>query len=80
MALKCLVCGSENLRGHVTLTYDVPLAARGGGIKVGGLKVTQLDVRAAWERETSRPVYCLDCLTRHVYRVGEDEPFRIEEK
>ncbi len=68
--MECLVCGSLELMGHVTLSYDAPLAKRGGAIKVGGIKVTQLDVRAAWEKLDRRPIHCFECGTKHVYDVS----------
>jgi hypothetical protein len=68
--MNCLACGSEAMKARVELAYDVPLAARNGGIKIGGLKVTQLDLRAAWEKLEHRPIYCHECSTKHIYTVA----------
>jgi hypothetical protein len=79
VAMVCLVCGSENLKAHVELVYDVPLAARKGGIKIGGIKVTQLDLRVAWEKLAARPIFCHECGQEHVYNVGDKEPLQIKD-
>lgn len=71
--MNCLCCDSDELLGHVVLAYDVPLAKRGGGIKVGGVKVTQLDLRAAWEKLVKRPIICQACGTVHHYDVERRE-------
>jgi hypothetical protein len=68
----CLVCGAAELRGRVTLVYEAPLAARGGGIKVAGLKVHQLDVRDRWKAMSRRPVFCGKCGTKYVYDAATD--------
>lgn len=69
-AAKCLECGSENMKARVELSYNVPLTARLGGIKVGGYKVSQLDLREAWEALPRRPIWCHECATPHVYVVA----------
>jgi hypothetical protein len=68
--MKCLDCGGPNLKARIELVYDVPMAARGGGIKVGGMKVTQLDLRAAWEASATKVIFCHDCLAEHTYDDG----------
>lgn len=67
--MECKVCGSKNLLARVELSYDVPLAARAGGITVGKLQVSRLDVRAAWEKLEERPIYCHDCGAPHAWVV-----------
>ncbi len=76
MALKCLSCESENLRGHVTLEFQVPLSTRPGGIKLGGMKVSALDIRAAWEAQKMRRIECLECRTKHVFEPEGVPTFR----
>lgn len=73
MTIKCLECGSENMKARVELAYNVPLTARMGGIKIGGFKVTQLDLRDAWEKMQRRPIWCHECATPHVYIVATHE-------
>lgn len=51
MKLKCKACDHSELKGRVVLERMVPLAARGGSIKVGGVKVSQLDLKDTWENE-----------------------------
>lgn len=77
--LKCLVCGSENMKAEVKLSYSVPLAARGGGIKIGGIKVTQMDLKLKWDELTERPIICHECGQGHMFHVGADEPLQIAE-
>ncbi len=76
--MKCILCGSDELKARVTLSYDVPLAQRMGTVKVGGLKVTQLDVKEAWDNSGSRrgPIYCQNCGEEHYYLVGDPSPLR----
>lgn len=76
--MKCVLCGSEDLKARVTISYNVPLAQRMGTVKVGGLKVTQLDVKEAWDGLGSRrgPIYCQDCGEEHYYLVGDPSPLR----
>lgn len=71
--MQCLVCASLNMKAHVTLEYDVPLTQRNGGIKIAGIKVTQLDLRDAWNKLELRPIWCHDCLAEHLYDVGAGE-------
>lgn len=82
--MKCLECDSENLRARVTLDRDVPLALRNGAIKVGGMKVSQIDMKEAWEgernglpREIRGPINCFDCGTEHYYVVADKNPLRV---
>lgn len=49
--MKCKACDHPELKASVTLVREVSLAARGGGIKVGGVKVSQLDLKETWENE-----------------------------
>lgn len=50
--MKCKACDSSELHARIELQRNVPLAARGGGIKVGGVKVSQLDLKETWETES----------------------------
>lgn len=75
--MKCLDCDSENLKAQVTLVYDVPLAARMGTVKIGGMKVTQLDLKEAWDKQAIRgPIRCFDCGAEHYYVYGATDPLR----
>lgn len=73
--MKCLCCSSENVKARVTLEYDVPMAARNGAIKIGGIKVTQMDLRDKWETLAARPVYCHDCGQLHYWMPDGDPKF-----
>ncbi len=76
--MKCMLCGSPDLKARVTLIYDVPLAMRMGTVKVGGFKVTQLDVKETWDNLGPRrgPIYCQECGEEHYYLVGDPNPLR----
>lgn len=81
--MQCLECGSENVKTRVTTDYDVPLAARNGSIKVGGIKPSQLDLKTSWEKQRDGsdhrirgPIFCHDCGTEHYY-VVETKTFKV---
>jgi hypothetical protein len=72
--MKCLECGSANMKARVTLDYDVPLSeakAKAGSIKIANLVVSKVDLRNAWEALTVRPIFCHDCMVEHEFVVGE---------
>lgn len=74
--MKCPTCSEDQLRAHVTLSYDVPLAAREGAIRVGNMKISKLDLREAWQALTKRPIWCLNC---HATFVWNTETQQLEE-
>jgi hypothetical protein len=45
--MKCLNCGGT-LYGVTPIVKLIPLADRGGSIKIGGLKVGQVDATESW--------------------------------
>lgn len=76
--MKCVECDSEELMAKITITKFVPLANRGGSIKVGGQKLGQEDLKVAWDQEspddpTPRkirgPIFCANCGTEHYYEM-----------
>ncbi len=66
--MKCPYCGSEELLCPVHITVMCSPAKRGGSIKVGGVKVTQVDIKDAWNKDPAGndkpikgPFKCADC-------------------
>ena len=85
---KCLSCGSEGtLLAKVTIVKMVPLADRGGTIKIGGQKLGQADLKETWDtvhrpsgiedRLIRGPIICADCEAEHFYVVGSKRPIRL---
>ena len=84
--MKCLACNAEALVANVTISLIVPLADRGGTIKIGGLKLGQVTAKEAWDTEPTMngprervlrgPITCSDCETEHYYVVGSKRPLR----
>lgn len=80
--MKCKACDHSELRARITLTRDVPLAARGGNIKVGGVKVSQLDLKETWEHDETLgeervirgPIFCSNCNAEHFYILKAKDP------
>lgn len=75
--MKCVDCGSDELMAVITITVMAPLAQKGGSIKASGLGVTQLDIKAKWDKDedgqnraTRGPIVCVDCGCRMVYIAG----------
>lgn len=85
--MKCKSCDAEKLFAKIGIQRDVPLAARGGAVKVGGIKVSQLDLKEAWENDMSSgeavprvlrgPILCGGCGAEHFYVVGAKEPLLL---
>lgn len=73
--MKCLECGSDEvLMGVVTIRKALPLALKGGSIKVGGFKVSQIDIKNIWDKDVNGddkrirgPIQCSECGTEHFY-------------
>lgn len=47
--MKCLSCGNGDLYGLAVITKLAPMADRGGSIKIGGMKVGQMDAKDGWD-------------------------------
>lgn len=47
--MKCLNCGNGDLYGLAVITKLASMADRGGSIKIGGLKVGQVDAKEGWD-------------------------------
>lgn len=82
--MKCLSCGSESLFAEVTVKIFLPLAARLGSVKIGGNKITQIDIKRAWDleedgaaKEVKSPIVCATCGARHHYTVGAASPLGL---
>lgn len=82
--MKCLSCGSESLFAEVTVKIFLPLAARLGSVKIGGNKITQIDIKRAWDfeddgtaREVKSPIICAACGVEHRYTVGAASPLGL---
>lgn len=75
--MKCPSCDSDQLLAVLTITKSLKLAVRGGSVKVGGEKITQVDLKDAWdkdpegkEREIKGPILCADCGEPSFYVTG----------
>jgi hypothetical protein len=81
--MKCLLCDSEDLKANVVYSTFMPLAMRHGTVKVGGHKVSQLDLKEAWDKvegvdkDIKGPIYCMECGTEHYYVVGDQHPLKM---
>lgn len=51
--MKCMNCGSEQLYGVAVITKLAPMADRGGSIKIGGMKVGQVDAKESWDSKST---------------------------
>lgn len=76
--MKCVNCGSEDLYCSGSVSFLLPLAARHGSVKIGGFKITQIDIKKAWDlnddgtpKTTKGPVVCGECETRMIYTEGK---------
>lgn len=79
--MRCLECGNDGLVAYIEIRKTVPLADKGGSVKVAGEKVTQKDLKEFWDKEfdgevkqVRGPIYCTDCETEHCYVKGGDDP------
>lgn len=75
--MKCPHCESEELLCPAHITVMLHPAKRGGSVKVGGVKVTQVDIKAAWDedgggnpKKIKGPFKCVDCGEDSFYVVG----------
>lgn len=81
--MKCLECGSDALLGHVTITLYVPLAKKGGSLKIGGVKIGQNTILDMWDgpkdndKKIKGPIVCADCTSEHYYVVGSKKSLRL---
>jgi hypothetical protein len=74
----CLECGAPGLVALITIRRTAPLTATGASVKVGGLKVGQLDLRDAFvarpdgtPRPVRGPIFCESCGAEHYLTVGK---------
>lgn len=82
--MKCPSCGSEKLIASVTIHKTLELAKRGGSVKVGGVKISQVDLKQAWEKTgpggekpIRGPIMCNDCDEMLFYVVGaKSNPYK----
>lgn len=76
----CPECGSKDLYGEVVITKLLPLAAKGGSVKVAGAKCDQVEMKTTWDKDSGEdaelrgPVMCGVCLTRLVMVRGQADP------
>ena len=83
--MKCLSCGAEKLHAVVSISKTVPFANKGGTVKVGGQTITQLDIKAAWDKHVATgeenlirgPIICMECEAEHYYVVRSLKPLRL---
>ena len=82
--MKCLACKSEALFGVLTLQKALPLAAKGGSVKVGGHNVTQIDLKNAWDKDVTGddklirgPIQCAECGAAHYYVAKSKNSLRL---
>ena len=77
--MKCPECKADDmLYGKVTLEVVAPLA-RGGGLKLGGVGITQDQIKEQWAKtldevgplDVHGPITCLGCDSEFHYIVGE---------
>jgi hypothetical protein len=76
--MKCLntSCNSSNLLAHVQASIAIPLAQKGGSIKLSGVVIKQTDVKEWWDGKDESPtmirgpIICADCCEEHVYLKG----------
>jgi hypothetical protein len=86
MKKKCLNCGEAELFAMVTITKAVPLADKGGTIKIGGQKIGQMDLKWTWDKIANKddapdqkirgPIVCGSCEQEHFFVVGDKNPLR----
>ncbi len=82
--MKCPSCKGENLIGRVTIVKMLPMAQRGGSVKVGGSKISQVDLKNAWDKtgpgkdkDIRGPIWCSDCDQELFYVSGaKDNPYK----
>lgn len=76
--MKCPVCDSKELVAFVTIRKVLELTQRGGSVKVGGVKVSQVDIKNVWDlnqgtkkpRTIKGPIQCVECGSDLFYVTG----------
>jgi hypothetical protein len=78
--MPCLKCGSSDLVAHVSIPWKAQFVERHGTVRIGGARITQLDIKESWDKKggTPRtlkgPIVCAACNAKHVYYTGDDQP------
>lgn len=79
--MPCLSCGCEDLIAKVKISWDARFVERHGTVRIGGVKITQLDIKEAWDNKPGQepkklkgPIVCTKCKAEHVYYTGDDQP------
>lgn len=79
--MPCLKCGSAKLVAHVSIPWKAAFIERHGTVKIGGVRITQLDIKESWDKDPTGaerilkgPIVCTDCGAHHVYYKGDEEP------
>lgn len=70
--MKCLNCGG-GLYGLTPIVKLVPLADRGGSIKIGGLKVGQIDATDNWNEKDESWEWIARSLDIQIQMPGHDD-------
>ncbi len=68
--MKCLNCGSEDVRAKVVLEKLFQLTSKGVNIKVAGQSITTLDMRDAWNRSDRQILVCVECTIEMEFERG----------
>lgn len=86
MRKRCLSCDQPELLAMVTIVKAVPLADKGGTIKIGGQKLGQMDLKWTWDKIANKddapdqkirgPIICAACEQEHFFVVGDRNPLR----
>lgn len=76
--MKCVNCDHDELYCQGQISFMLPLAARHGSVKIGGFKITQIDIKKSWdlnsdgsERTRKGPIVCPMCETVMEYEAGK---------
>ena len=72
--MPCKKCGSDKLVAKVKIPWEARYVERHGTVSVGGVKISQLDIKNAWDsnpdgtpKTVKGPIRCKDCGAEHVY-------------
>jgi hypothetical protein len=78
--MECPQCGSKELLAVITIVRIIPLAQRGGSVKIGGQRLCQMDLRDAWDKHPydregpdkpiRGPIHCAECSAEMFHVTG----------